>query len=207
MPYNKVTQTMPIETLAPAKVMIYPLSQHIGAACQSLVKPGDLVKIGQKIADTDLIQTLESSTKTTSIYSKDLNLVVQMTNANVEKIGNNLIKIYNKEDAQYVDYSGIQKQNTEVYPNNTIFAKSQNGKWGFVGKEGNVVVDYQYDEVTEINEYGFAGVKKDEKWGVIDKNGNIIVDCIYEINNQENPNFIGEYYEVSYGNGESYYTK
>lgn len=161
----------------------------------------------QKIADTDLIQTLESSTKTTSIYSKDLNLVVQMTNANVEKIGNNLIKIYNKEDAQYVDYSGIQKQNTEVYPNNTIFAKSQNGKWGFVGKEGNVVVDYQYDEVTEINEYGFAGVKKDEKWGVIDKNGNIIVDCIYEINNQENPNFIGEYYEVSYGNGESYYTK
>ena len=53
VPYNKVTQTMPIETLAPAKVMIYPLSQHIGAACQSLVKPGDLVKIGQKIADTD----------------------------------------------------------------------------------------------------------------------------------------------------------
>lgn len=53
VPYNKVTSKMPIETLAPAKLMIYPLSQHIGAACQTLVKPGDAVKIGQKIADTD----------------------------------------------------------------------------------------------------------------------------------------------------------
>ena len=161
----------------------------------------------QKIADTNLIQTLETATQNTSIFSKELNLVAQMTSAKVEKMDNDLIKIYNTETIQYIDYSGAQKQNTEVYPNNSIFAKKENGKWGFVGKEGNVVVDYQFDDVTEINEYGYAGVKKDGKWGVIDRNGNIIVDCIYEINNQENPNFIGEYYEVSYGNGESYYTK
>lgn len=161
----------------------------------------------QKIAETDLIQTLETATQNTSIYSKELNLVAQMTNATVEKMDNNLIKIYNTETIQYLDYSGTQKQNTEVYPNNSIFAKKENGKWGFVGKEGNVVVDYQFDEATEVNEYGYAGVKKDGKWGVIDRNGNMTVDCIYEINNQENPNFIGEYYEVSYGNGESYYTK
>lgn len=161
----------------------------------------------QKIADTNLIQTLETATQNTSIFSKELNLVAQMTSAKVEKMDNDLIKIYNTETIQYIDYSGAQKQNTEVYPNNSIFAKKENGKWGFVGKEGNVVVEYQFDDVTEINEYGYAGVKKDGKWGVIDRNGNIIVDCIYEINNQENPNFIGEYYEVSYGNGESYYTK
>lgn len=161
----------------------------------------------QKIAETNLIQTLETATQNTTIYSKEFNLVAQMTNATVEKMENDLIKIYNTETTQYFDYSGVQKQNTEVYPNNSIFAKKENGKWGFVGKEGNVVVDYQFDEATEVNEYGYAGVKKDGKWGVIDRNGNIIVDCIYEISNQENPNFIGEYYEVSYGNGESYYTK
>ncbi len=161
----------------------------------------------QKIAETNLIQTLETATQNTTIYSKEFNLVAQMTNATVEKMDNDLIKIYNTETTQYFDYSGVQKQNTEVYPNNSIFAKKENGKWGFVGKEGNVVVDYQFDEATEVNEYGYAGVKKDGKWGVIDRNGNIIVDCIYEISNQENPNFIGEYYEVSYGNGESYYTK
>lgn len=161
----------------------------------------------QKIAETNLIQTLETATQNTTIYSKEFNLVAQMTNATVEKMDNDLIKIYNTETTQYFDYSGVQKQNTEVYPNNSIFAKKENGKWGFVGKEGNVVVDYQFDEATEVNEYGYAGVKKDGKWGVIDRNGNMTVDCIYEINNQENPNFIGEYYEVSYGNGESYYTK
>ena len=161
----------------------------------------------QKIAETNLIQTLETATQNTTIYSKEFNLVAQMTNATVEKMDNDLIKIYNTETTQYFDYSGVQKQNTEVYPNNSIFAKKENGKWGFVGKEGNVVVDYQFDEATEVNEYGYAGIKKDGKWGVIDRNGNIIVDCIYEISNQENPNFIGEYYEVSYGNGESYYTK
>ena len=36
----------------PAKVIL-PLAQHIGAPCESLVKKGDLVKKGEKIADSD----------------------------------------------------------------------------------------------------------------------------------------------------------
>ncbi len=53
VPYNKVTRKTPIETIPPSKTMVYPLSQHIGAACQSLVKVGDSVAVGQKIADSD----------------------------------------------------------------------------------------------------------------------------------------------------------
>ncbi len=53
VPYNKVTRKIPIETITPAKTMIYPLSQHIGAPCQPLVKVGDSVTVGQKIADSD----------------------------------------------------------------------------------------------------------------------------------------------------------
>ncbi len=53
VPYNKVTRKMTIEKIEPAKIMVYPLSQHIGAPCQSLVKVGDTVTVGQKIADTD----------------------------------------------------------------------------------------------------------------------------------------------------------
>ena len=29
-------------------------------------------------------------------------------------------------------------------------------------------------KVTELNELGFAGIKKEGKWGVIDKDGNVI---------------------------------
>ena len=53
VPYNKVTRKMPVEKIEAAKIMIYPLSQHIGAPCRSLVKVDDIVTVGQKIADTD----------------------------------------------------------------------------------------------------------------------------------------------------------
>ena len=52
-PYNKITKDRAIETVEPDKIMVYPLSQHIGAPCQPLVEVGDYVRIGQKIADTD----------------------------------------------------------------------------------------------------------------------------------------------------------
>jgi electron transport complex protein RnfC len=49
---HKNTRKNPIETIPPQKEMIYPLSQHIGAICEPLVKVGDYVRLGQKIADT-----------------------------------------------------------------------------------------------------------------------------------------------------------
>lgn len=51
--HNKSTQNMQIvEMPAPSKVIL-PLRQHIGAPCIPLVKVGDYVKIGQKIADNE----------------------------------------------------------------------------------------------------------------------------------------------------------
>lgn len=160
----------------------------------------------QKIANTQLIQAIISSNKTTEIYTKEMKKTVEMENAIIEK-DNNIIRIYNNQEVKYLDLEGNEKENKEVFPENNLYAKEEEGKWGFIGKEGNIVVDYQFDEVTELNQYGFAGVKKDGKWGVIDQNGNIIVDNKYELNIQGKPNFIHEYYKVSYGNGESYYTK
>jgi len=40
----------------------------------------------------------------------------------------------------------------------------------------------------------------------INKEGKIIIEPSYELNTNE-PIFIGEYYQVIYGNGEIYYTK
>ena len=34
-------------------ILVFPLSQHIGAPCESLVKAGDTVMVGQKIADSE----------------------------------------------------------------------------------------------------------------------------------------------------------
>lgn len=50
-----LTESKAIEILRPTEPgeFIYPLSQHIGAPCSPLVKKGDTVLAGQKIADTD----------------------------------------------------------------------------------------------------------------------------------------------------------
>ena len=53
VPHHKGTQfTKTISFNVPQKVKL-PLSQHMGAPCNSLVKVGDEVKVGQKIGDTD----------------------------------------------------------------------------------------------------------------------------------------------------------
>ena len=118
----------------------------------------------------------------------------------------NYIKIYNNNEIKYVTFDGKEIKNTELFTNNKIFADKKENKWGFVDKNGQVVIDYKYDDVTELNEYGFAGIKKDGLWGIVNENGNIVVEPKYKINDNE-PTFIGEYYKVTYGNGETYFTK
>ena len=160
----------------------------------------------RKIDGTNLVEADIQSTNTIEIYSSNLEKIAEMNNATLT-VEDNYIKLSSTTEIKYFDLEGKEKQNTEIFPENTIFAKSQNGKWGFVDKNGQVVIDYQYDEVTEQNEYGFAGIKLNDKWGIVNKNGKIIVEPTYEINAEETPEFIGTYYRVTYGFGEFYYTK
>lgn len=69
-------------------------------------------------------------------------------------------------------------------------AVKKNGKWGFIDKSGNVVINFQFDDLKEPNDLtfyqhairnpenvsrgfynGFAGVSIGNKWGFVDKNG------------------------------------
>ena len=116
------------------------------------------------------------------------------------------IKIYNETETQYFSKEGKPLQNTQVYPNNQLFVKIENNQYGFVDKEGKLIVNYQYDKALEFNAYGFAAVKKDGKWGVVNEQGEEIVAPTYELTNENEPFFIGKYYQVIYGFGEFYYT-
>lgn len=159
----------------------------------------------QKIEGTDLVQTTQNDTNTIEIYSKDLSKITELKNGNIEK-HTDYIKLYNNDEIKYVSKDGKEIKNIELFKDNKIFANKWGDKWGFVDKNGNKIVDYNYDKVTEVNKYGFAGIEKDGLWGVVDSNGKIIVEPQYKLNDIE-PTFIGEYYQVTYGNGEIYYTK
>lgn len=104
------------------------------------------------------------------------------------------IKIKNQDDVKYYNFKFEEKQDTEIFANHTLFLKKKNGKYGFVDKQGNVVVDYQYDDATEQNDYGFAGIKKDGKWGSIDSKGTIVQEPTYDLDSYLLVNFIGRWH-------------
>ena len=50
----------------------------------------------------------------------------------------------------------------------------ENGKFGFTGKDGQVIIQPQFDDTIGFSD-GIAGVMIGEKWGFIDETGNMII--------------------------------
>ena len=160
----------------------------------------------EKLQNTDFITTTLAKDKTTQIYDKNINKLCDLPNANIV-VEKEYIKIYNDKVTKYFSLSGKEISSKEALKGNKIFATSNNGKWGFVDSNGNILLDYQYEKATDLNEYGFAGIKLDGKWGVVNSEGKVILEPQYIVNTQLEPSFIGEYYKVEFGFGEFYYTK
>lgn len=112
-----------------------------------------------------------------------------------------------------IDKSSIKEENKEETKKNDtsisnakLIPKEKDNKWGFVDNNSNVVVDYKYDEATELNQYGFAGVKLNGKWGSIDRNGKVVIEPVYNLDNFYEVDFIGKYYRVVYDYRTVYYS-
>ena len=157
-----------------------------------------------KLDNTELLQANISSTNSISLIDKNMQVIATVDEAEI-KVENDKVIIYSENGNKYFDYSGKELTEMEAFPNNKLYAKKINNKWGFVDKDGNLKVQNEYDLVTAQNEYGFAGIKKDGKWGVINENGEIIQEPIYKLENI-NPMFIGKYYQSEEWYGKDYFT-
>lgn len=98
------------------------------------------------------------------------------------------------EDYKYYNFKFEEKKITEIQTANTLFKSKKDGKYGFVDKDGKVVVDYQYDDVTEQNQYGYAGIKKDGLWGAVDNKGNVVQEPTYNLEEYLKIDFIGRWH-------------
>ena len=131
---------------------------------------------------------------TVDIYSEKIEKIITMENAVVEAVSKDYVSIYSNKELEYINKVGEIVPNTEVYEDLKLYSyQADDGKWGFVDKQGNLVVDCKYDVVTELNEYGYAGIFQENKWGVIDENGKVIVVPSYELETYYTPTFIGKY--------------
>jgi len=104
------------------------------------------------------------------------------------------MKIRKGTEYIYYNFNFEEKKNTEILKGNTLFLKKENGKYGYVNADGIVVVNYEYDDAKEQNEFGYAAVKKDGKWGAIDAKGNVVIQPKYTLENQMVVDFIGKWY-------------
>lgn len=128
------------------------------------------------------------------LYSEKMEKTLTMQDAVVESVNDDYISIYSNTELKYINKLGELVSNTEVFKDFKLYSyQADDGKWGFKDATGNLVVECKYDIVTELNEYGFAGICQDNKWGVIDENGKVIVVPTYEIESYYSPSFVGKY--------------
>ena len=104
------------------------------------------------------------------------------------------IEIRQDDEYKYYNFRFEEENEADIFTSNTLFLSKKDGKYGFVDKEGNVVVDYIYDDATNQNAFGYAGIKKDGKWGSIDRNGNVVQEPTYDLEDYLQVDFIGSWY-------------
>ncbi len=98
------------------------------------------------------------------------------------------------DEYKYYNFKFEEKNKTDILTNHTLFLDKKDNQYGYVDKDGNVVVEYMYDDATEQNEYGFAAVKKDGKWGAINHKGEVVQEPIYNLDDYLIIDFIGRWH-------------
>lgn len=140
-------------------------------------------------------KALEARVGTTvDMYSKNIEKVLTMENGIVESVNQDYVAIYSDTELKYINNNGEIVPNTEVYKDYKLYSyQAEDGKWGYKDVVGNVVVDCRYDLVTELNQYGYAGIYQEGKWGVIDASGKVVVVPSYELDTYYMPSFMDKY--------------
>lgn len=138
----------------------------------------------------------------TIVYDSNLENKVEgiLSEVNPEK---GYIKMRVGEEYKFYNLKLEEKKNTDLF-NATLYLDKKDGKYGYINKSGEVLVDYTFDDATEQNKYGYSAVKKDGKWGVIDKIGKIILEPTVNLDNSIFVQFIGQWHLDDSG---IYYTK
>lgn len=132
---------------------------------------------------------------TSDLLDTDCN--VRLSNVIISElnIDKGYIKVRENDQYNYYNFRFEQRSSNEVLNTNTIFlSRNEEGKYGFVDRNGNVVVNYIYDDAREQNDYGYASVKQDGLWGAVDSRGQIAVSPSYNLENNVLVEFIGKWH-------------
>lgn len=140
----------------------------------------------------DFIQADVSDTETV-IFDNNLSEKINgiVSEINQEK---GYIKVYTNNEYKYYNFKFEKKKSSDILTSNNLFLSKKDGKYGYVNKEGKVIVDYIYEDGTEQNSCGFAAVKKDGVWGSINKVGAVELEPSVNLDSNIYTTFIGKWH-------------
>lgn len=140
----------------------------------------------------DFIQADVSDTETV-IFDNNLSEKISgiVSEINQEK---GYIKVYTNNEYKYYNFKFEEKKSSDILTSNNLFLSKKDGKYGYVNKEGKVIVDYIYEDGTEQNSCGFAAVKKDGVWGSINKIGAVTLEPSVNLDSNIYTTFIGKWH-------------
>lgn len=140
----------------------------------------------------DFIQADVSDTETV-IFDNNLSEKINgiVSEINQEK---GYIKVYTNNEYKYYNFKFEEKKSSDILTANNLFLSKKDGKYGYVNKEGKVIVDYIYEDGTEQNSCGFSAVKKDGVWGSINKIGAVELEPSINLDDNIYTNFIGKWH-------------
>lgn len=135
----------------------------------------------------------ENEDLTTDVYTRDLNLVFTGTISKVDA-EQGYIRVRIGDDYKYYNLQYQEISSQDALKDNTLFLVKEDGKYGYVNRDGAKIVNCIYDDAKEQNEFGFCAVKKDGKWGVLQENGSVLLDPSISLDNNINIDFIGTWH-------------
>ena len=139
------------------------------------------------------IYIAESEDYTSTLLNSnfEVKLVGVLSELNTDK---GFMKLKIGEEYKYYNFKFEEKSVKEIYPNNKIYLTKKDGKYGYVNTKEETIVDFIYDDGTELNKYGYAAIKKDGLWGAIDSEGKIIIEPNYKLDENLVIDFIGKWH-------------
>ena len=138
--------------------------------------------------------TAENSNYTTDVISRKLE--VKLSNVIISELNTEKAYVRVRKDGEYkyYNFNFQEKKNTEILTSNTLFLAKKDGKYGYVNKDGELIVNYIYEDAKEQNEFGYCVVKQNGKWGVLAQDGTVILKPSVDLDNSLYIDFISKWH-------------
>ena len=116
-----------------------------------------------------------------SDYTSDLidrNLETKLSGVIISELNTDSNYMIIRQDGEYKYYTlnFEEETNIDALKSNTLYLSKSGDKYGYVNSNGDLIVDYIYDDAKEQNSYGYCAVKQDGLWGVLASDGTVILE-------------------------------